>query len=85
VREYITEVNSPALEFHCYDVQPAVNDMPQRDENKMRINTIRIPSFDLTEATLFFTTSPQNRHWGAIMTHIKDCSGNTFSVVQRQA
>ena len=29
-----------------------------------------------------FTAAPQIQHWGGTMTHIKDCSGNTFSVVQ---
>lgn len=29
-----------------------------------------------------FTTAPEAQDWGGFMTHIKDCSGNTFSVVQ---
>jgi predicted enzyme related to lactoylglutathione lyase len=30
-----------------------------------------------------FTGPPEKQIWGGLMTHIEDCSGNTFSVVQR--
>lgn len=30
-----------------------------------------------------FTGPPEQQAWGGIMTHIRDCNGNTFSVVQR--
>ena len=29
-----------------------------------------------------FTGPPEKHIWGGIMTHIEDCSGNTFSIVQ---
>jgi len=29
-----------------------------------------------------FTGPPEMQVWGGIMTHLKDCSGNTFSIVQ---
>ena len=29
-----------------------------------------------------FTTPPQEQAWGGVMTHIRDCDGNSFSVVQ---
>ena len=29
-----------------------------------------------------FTGPPEEQVWGGIMTHVIDCSGNTFSVVQ---
>ncbi len=29
-----------------------------------------------------FTHPPEEQAWGGIMTHLEDCNGNTFSVVQ---
>jgi len=29
-----------------------------------------------------FTGPPERQFWGGIMTHVKDCSGNVFSIVQ---
>ena len=29
-----------------------------------------------------FTGPPEAQHWGGVMTHAKDCNGNTFSVIQ---
>ena len=29
-----------------------------------------------------FTGPPVAQEWGGVMTHIRDCSGNTFSIVQ---
>ena len=31
-----------------------------------------------------FTGSPEKQVWGGVMTHIEDCSGNVFSIVQAQ-
>ena len=37
---------------------------------------------ELQRRGVAFTSAPKQQDWGGIMTHIKDCSGNTFSVVQ---
>ncbi len=34
------------------------------------------------ELGIIFTGPPEEQVWGGIMTHVIDCSGNTFSVVQ---
>ena len=34
------------------------------------------------ELGIIFTAPPEEQVWGGIMTHVIDCSGNTFSVVQ---
>jgi predicted enzyme related to lactoylglutathione lyase len=31
-----------------------------------------------------FTGPPERQDWGGTMTHIRDCSGNTFSVVEQE-
>lgn len=35
------------------------------------------------ERGVTFTTPPEKQDWGGVMTHIRDCSGNSFSVVQQ--
>ena len=32
---------------------------------------------------VLFTNAPKKQDWGGVMTHLKDCDGNTFSVVQQ--
>ena len=32
-----------------------------------------------------FTGTPEDQDWGGIMTHVEDCSKNTFSIVQSNA
>ena len=34
------------------------------------------------EKGITFTGPPQRQFWGGVMTHIVDCSGNSFSLVQ---
>ena len=34
------------------------------------------------ELGIIFTCPPEEQVWGGIMTHVIDCSGNKFSVVQ---
>ena len=29
-----------------------------------------------------FTAAPKKQPWGGVMTHIQDCSGNTFTVIE---
>ena len=48
------------------------------------LETEDIDSFYLAmkERGVKFTGTPIKQAWGGMMTHIEDCSGNTFSIVQ---
>lgn len=35
------------------------------------------------ERSVTFTGPPEKQDWGGVMTHIRDCSDNSFSVVQQ--
>jgi len=43
-----------------------------------------IHKFYLSSASkgVTFTGPPERQAWGGVMTHVKDCNGNSFSVVQ---
>jgi len=37
---------------------------------------------ECSERGVEFTGPPEKQAWGGVMTHIRDCDGNTFSLVQ---
>ncbi len=49
--------------------------------------SIEVPDIDnfyrsLSSRGVTFTGPPEAQAWGGIMTHVEDCNGNSFSVVQ---